>query len=247
MREKADTMTRSILAAVAAAIGITVLVGTGGCNSTGIGDPCTPEAEYSQAFLGFQISEVNIETKSFQCQTRLCLANHFQGRVTCPYGQLSTGAPIAPATTCCSAQAIAGGFCPGDDNGGLGQGCCTPIGRPVNGIDTTLSPPGFDSATVGATVSPQCADRTAAKAVYCSCRCADVDGQQGGGFNYCTCPSGFACTQLVSSIGSSEQGLTGAYCIKSGTEFDATKNTAECVTCDPSAGNCGAAPGVKPQ
>ena len=82
-------MTRSILAALAAAVAVTIVTGTG-CNSTGVGDPCTPEAEYSQAFLGFSFQEVNIESKSFQCQTRLCLANHFQGRVTCPYGQNAT-------------------------------------------------------------------------------------------------------------------------------------------------------------
>src|ERR1700723_1948219 len=84
-------MTRSILAALAASVAVAFLVGTGGCNSTGVGDPCTPEAEYSQAFLGFNVAEVNVESKSFQCQTRLCLANHFQGRVSCPYGQDSSG------------------------------------------------------------------------------------------------------------------------------------------------------------
>src|SRR5580698_9169366 len=93
-------MTRSILAAIAASAAVALLVGTGGCNSTGVGDPCTPEAEYSQSFLGFDKAEVNIESKSFQCQTRLCLANHFQGRVTCPYGQTTTGAPTPPATAC---------------------------------------------------------------------------------------------------------------------------------------------------
>jgi hypothetical protein len=32
------------------------------------------------------VSEVNLESRSFQCETRLCLVNHFQGRVSCPYG-----------------------------------------------------------------------------------------------------------------------------------------------------------------
>src|SRR5882724_2397117 len=58
-----------------------------GCQSGGIGDPCTPEDEYQQYFSGYEVSEVNIESRSFQCETRLCLVNHFQGRVTCPYGQ----------------------------------------------------------------------------------------------------------------------------------------------------------------
>jgi hypothetical protein len=33
------------------------------------------------------VGEVNIESRSLQCATRLCLVNHFQGRTTCPYGQ----------------------------------------------------------------------------------------------------------------------------------------------------------------
>jgi hypothetical protein len=58
-----------------------------GCPAQGIGDPCTPEDEYSETFSGFSVSEVNTESRSFQCQSRLCLVNHFQGRVSCPYGQ----------------------------------------------------------------------------------------------------------------------------------------------------------------
>jgi hypothetical protein len=219
-------MTRSILATLAASAAVALLVGAGGCNSTGVGDPCVPEAEYSQAFLGFNVAEVNLETKSFQCQTRLCLANHFQGRVTCPYGQDSTGAPTAPATTCAS---------------GGNYGCCTPIGQVVNGLDQSLNPPAVDDPKVGATVNAQCLDRTADKAVYCSCRCANVNGQTNDGANYCTCPGGFSCTQLVSSVGALDEGATGAYCIKNGTAYD----VGSCAsTCDPSAGNCGSAPGV---
>src|SRR5580658_121549 len=67
-----------------------------GCAQTGVGDPCTPEQEYDPTFLGFAVGEVNVESKSSDCQTRLCLANHFQGRVSCPYGQLKSGA--APST-----------------------------------------------------------------------------------------------------------------------------------------------------
>ena len=58
-----------------------------GCQSGGIGDPCVPEDEYQQFFSGYAVTEVNIESRSFQCETRLCLVNHFQGRVCCPYGQ----------------------------------------------------------------------------------------------------------------------------------------------------------------
>lgn len=205
-------MTRSILAALAAAASVTVVAGTG-CNSTGVGDPCTPEAEYSTYFLGFDKAEVNVESASFQCETRLCLGNHFQGRVTCPYGQNADG--TAPA--------------------GAKYACYTPILQSVTGIDPTTGM--VDSTTVGATVSPQCTDRTAADTVYCSCRCANVDGQTNDGANYCKCPSGFDCSQLVSSIGAADQGLTGAYCIKSGTEYDPAGSCEQ--TCNPTLMNCG--------
>jgi hypothetical protein len=57
-----------------------------GCTPGGVGDPCTPEDEYLQEFSGFSVEEVNVESRSFQCETRICLVNHFQGRVSCPYG-----------------------------------------------------------------------------------------------------------------------------------------------------------------
>jgi hypothetical protein len=63
-----------------------------GCDSDRVGDPCVPEEEYTANFSGFAIEEVNTESRSFQCQTRLCLVNHFQGRVSCPYGQTQNDA-----------------------------------------------------------------------------------------------------------------------------------------------------------
>lgn len=50
-----------------------------------------PEDEYSPTFAGFAVSEVSTESRSFQCQSRLCLINRFQGRVSCPYGQKDGG------------------------------------------------------------------------------------------------------------------------------------------------------------
>ena len=67
-----------------------------GCDADGVGDPCIPEDEYRDGFSGFALSEVNTESKSFQCQSRLCLVNHFQGRVSCPYGQSSDAAERDP-------------------------------------------------------------------------------------------------------------------------------------------------------
>jgi hypothetical protein len=69
--------------------GVALILGalSGACQSGGVGDPCTPEDEFQPLFSGYAFTEVNIESKSFQCETRLCLVNHFQGRVSCPYGQ----------------------------------------------------------------------------------------------------------------------------------------------------------------
>jgi hypothetical protein len=218
-------MTRSILAVLAAVAVVAVLSGTG-CQASGVGDPCTPEAEYNPSFLGFDVKEVNTESESFQCLTRLCLVNHFQGRVSCPYGQTSSGT-TEPGTAAC-----------GPNN----AGCCAPgTSIPIDGKDPTTGM--YVDPKAQATVLPQCTDRTADKAVYCSCRCANVDGQTNDGRNYCTCPDGFTCTQLVSSIGAGDEGLTGAYCIKKGTQFDPNNNCGN--TCLATAKNCGSAQGVQ--
>jgi hypothetical protein len=57
-----------------------------GCESGGVGDPCIPEDEFFPEFSGFSLGEVNVESRSYQCETRVCLVNKFQGRVSCPYG-----------------------------------------------------------------------------------------------------------------------------------------------------------------
>lgn len=70
-----------------------------GCPAEGIGDPCIPEDEYSPTFSGFAWTEVNTEARSFSCQSRLCLVNHFQGRASCPYGQAAgSGGCTVPGT-----------------------------------------------------------------------------------------------------------------------------------------------------
>ncbi len=71
------------------------------CEKTdGIGDPCMPEDEYRPDFGGFAIGEVNLEDRSVQCASRLCLVNHFQGRVSCPLGQKAgEGGCTVPGTS----------------------------------------------------------------------------------------------------------------------------------------------------
>ena len=73
-------------------------LGYAGCASGGVGDPCIPEDEYQTQFEGFSVDEVNVESRSFQCETRLCLVNHFQGRVSCPYGQTADDVNTKPGT-----------------------------------------------------------------------------------------------------------------------------------------------------
>ncbi len=212
-------MTRTILAGLTVSVLAVALSGTG-CQSTGVGDPCTPEKEYDPTFAGFVEQEVSTEGESFQCMTRLCLVNHFQGRATCPYGQDSMGNGIPPVPA---------------SNGCVTPGISSKVTGPVQADGKTPV-----NAMVGYAVQPQCTERTKDQTVYCSCRCADINGTQNGG-NFCNCPSGFTCTQLVSSLSAaSDQGLTGAYCIKSGTEFNSSSGATTCTTCGGVNGpNCG--------
>jgi hypothetical protein len=185
------------LAAVAA-------YGALGCESGGIGDPCIPEEEYKQDFSGFALSEVNVESRSFQCETRVCIVNHFQGRVSCPYGQ--TSADIAgkgvtdPAR--CRVPGTSGNTCV--DGAGNTQACAS------GGTNV-------DEITVP--VDPQLIFRSTNDAVYCSCRCDGPDPAA----RYCECPSGFRCEELIREIGVEGRGqLVGSYCIKPGTAYDPT-------------------------
>jgi hypothetical protein len=231
-------MTRNVLSLLAAVLFIGVVAGPG-CQPNGVGDPCTPDEEYVSNFAGFSAGEVNVESKSFQCRTRLCLANHFQGRVSCPYGQDASG--MAPS-----------GLPPTDPNGGSGSGnagCVVP-GTSIP-VDPTCAVPVTTENTPcpqvlnplpksGKTVLAQCTDRNTAQAVYCSCRCADVNGDTTNGV-YCSCPDGYTCkppngAPLVSSIGTGDTGLTGYYCYKTGTDYD--PNSACATTCQPGVNNC---------
>lgn len=205
-----------------------------GCSQTGVGDPCVPAREYDPTFGGFDPGEVNVESKSFQCQTRLCLANHFRGRVSCPYGQDKSGA--APGLA-------ANGGTPYKDKSGQPIGACS---IPGGSEDSTgaIKDPSNNQVLYGAmdqTVTPQCLDRTADKAVYCSCRCANAQGNTNDNAVYCKCPDGFTCQQqLVTPVSASDTGLTGGYCVKVNTVYDPVKSCTETgPECDPAKANCG--------
>ncbi|MEI9938857.1 MAG: hypothetical protein WDO69_16690 [Pseudomonadota bacterium] len=170
------------------------------CQPGGVGDPCTPEDEYGRTFSGYDAKEVNVESKSFQCETRVCLVNHFQGRVSCKYGQ------AAPAAD------------------GTGANCHVP---------------GDETKKILVNVDPQLRDRTADKAVYCSCRC---DGEDSNA-RYCKCPSGYACTHLVDDLHLGGAQLAGSYCQRDGTGYLPSQTTNDCTPLGyptvPGAPNCG--------
>lgn len=119
-----------------------------GCQPGGVGDPCTPEDEYQTDFSGFSIEEVNVESRSFQCETRICLVNHFQGRVSCPYGNDASTINLQKVPP----------EKPGD--------CRIP------GSDELIG-----TAAAPVAVDPQIYKRQAADAVYCSCRCDGPDAK----------------------------------------------------------------------
>ncbi len=193
-------MTRVLVTAFL--LGAGLLFASPGCSDEGVGDPCTPEQEFNADFNGFDEKEVNIESKSFQCRTRVCLVNHFRGRVSCKYGQSADGTAPTGANPC---------TLPGTDTAVTG-----------NPADTRKK----------ASVSAQCVDRSADKTVYCSCRCADINGNRPSDQTFCDCPDGFTCEPLVTSIGKGNEGLTGSYCIKAGTRYDATTACTQ-GDCDP--------------
>lgn len=56
---------------------------------SGVGNACVPSDEYSSTFSGCALGDVTLDSGSGLCESRLCLVNHFQGRVSCPYGQTS--------------------------------------------------------------------------------------------------------------------------------------------------------------
>jgi len=194
-------MTRSILSGM---LGLFSVIALGGlpvaCQSGGVGDPCIPEDEYKTDFAGFKVTEENIESRSFQCQTRICLVNHFQGRVSCPYGQ---------------AKPAAGGDVPES------EGCQTPTSGDSE-KDKACCVPGTNTR-IETEVCGQCApdsQRDAAQAVYCSCRCDVADGEPPDpNFNFCECPTGYSCEQIRPNVGLGDNKLTGKYCIKQDTKF----------------------------
>lgn len=234
-------------------VGLACVAALGGlpaaCQSGGVGDPCVPEDEQNPAFPGFDPAEENIESRSFQCETRICLVNHFQGRVSCPLGQEEPVPCASPDDTSCpegkkcvEAETLEEPCDPGAEGGGCEEGLsCDPVEKRCKryvchapgacqvasmtegenqGKDCCV--PGTDRP-VSASVCGQCeagSPRGAERSVYCSCRCGPPDGTPPEeGVNYCECPSGYECSEIRKDYGLGDKQLAGKYCIKQGSAF----------------------------
>lgn len=184
-----------------------------GCQSGGVGDPCIPEKEYDVQFAGGTFDQVNVESKSFQCETRVCLSAYFSGRVSCPYGQKATsfdamGTPDFSGTS------------PADR-------CYMPGYTPSGNAD--------QSKLIQVEVPAQFVSRRPDKAVYCSCRCDGPDKNA----RYCQCPDGYTCQKnLIPDLGFPGGQLAGSYCVKKSAVVVDPKKI-DNTPCDPAQLNCG--------
>lgn len=172
-------------------------IGSGGTTQRlPLGAPCIPWSETQSDFSGFSSSYgIDLSVEYERCEGQLCLAHHFQGRVTCPYGQTQHDLTL-----------------PADHE----RRCRTMA--PTTG-DITPEP-------VEVAVAPQLVARRAEDVVHCSCRCAGPDPNA----EYCTCPNGMECVDLVEDLGIGRNDLAGSYCINAGTTYDS--NSASTSTCD---------------
>lgn len=169
-------MTRSILCGLLALISVGALgVVPIACQSGGVGDPCTPEVEYGTPFAGFNITQEFIESRSFQCSTRLCLVNHFQGRVSCPLGQPAT------AVQSCNPPPAA-------------SGCTDPDAKCVE-ADTQAPECACDSNKPGdCAAQPQCVGGTVCDSKLQLCTCVPGTSQTINGTTYFCQPVDPKCT-----------------------------------------------------
>lgn len=126
-----------------------------------VGAPCVAGDEFSPDFSGFSLNEILVDRVSPDCDLRLCLTNHFQGRASCPYGQTTEEASTDPRC-----------FLPGSDS---------PVTVPV---DAQLVE---RRAELAMTCSCRCGG--AGDGPTCSCpsgtRCADVTGLGSAGSHFC--------------------------------------------------------------
>ncbi len=180
-------------------VGGFAVLGLVGCPSGGVGDPCIPEDEYREDFPGFDLTEANIESWSFQCRTRICLVNHFQGRVSCPEGQ-------APPTSCANGEACADGE------------TCVPGGVILTDCDPTPCEEGVDANNCNDSngLNKACGGLECdATGRYCHCDPVAPEGQCPA--DYTGNPETSLCSTQVCKLTSPDPGADGR-CYIPGTE-----------------------------
>ncbi len=92
-----------------------------------IGRGCVPAAEKNPQYLGADVKAIGVETGAPECAAdggtgSVCLSVHFQGRVTCPYGQNGVGAPLSGSSAC----TVPGSAAPVTGNAAGQQGASVP-------------------------------------------------------------------------------------------------------------------------
>lgn len=168
------------------------------CKAGGVGDPCIPNDEFSADYPGATESGAQIEDRSFQCETRVCLVKHFRGRVTCPFGN----------TDGREGNAVSSAAYSGDDaDECIVPGTSTPVTVPVKSQCSERKGQVYCSC--------RC-DGKDSKAKYCECpegySCKEVTRSLdptlvAPGDKYCvknedtvsdgyTCPQNFGCDQV---------------------------------------------------
>ncbi|HEX8793713.1 MAG TPA: hypothetical protein VF765_22375 [Polyangiaceae bacterium] len=193
--------------------------GSGGSGaSVTIGAACIPSQELSTTFLGFDEREVVLDEGNVACGSGVCLVNHYRGRVSCPYGQ-------NPTATAAYLSTAMNEPCKGTTPTDQSSACCTP------GSDLPILA-SQDVMPTQSQVQPECVDRPSAKTVTCSCRCANAAGKTDDGAQYCSCPGGFQCTQLVPELTMGDP-RAGAYCIANGSDYDSLTSCTGLAGCDP--------------
>ncbi|HWP08911.1 MAG TPA: hypothetical protein VNN72_24375 [Polyangiaceae bacterium] len=69
--------------------GTTTEAATWPTQAAALGEPCLPRREAHTNFEGFSMTDVTLDLGGPACESGLCLVNHMEGRVSCPYGQFS--------------------------------------------------------------------------------------------------------------------------------------------------------------
>jgi hypothetical protein len=77
--------------------GSTASAGSSHSEVPAIGAPCVIGEETKHGFAGFAVEEYASNLDARSCGGNICLAHHFQGRVSCPYGQTADDVQNLPA------------------------------------------------------------------------------------------------------------------------------------------------------